>query len=76
MDVVRWMSLAGDGRVLPLTLHMYGRAAATSSAVAAGCNPRNSVMFRHMISTIGAGRRLSAAVVAQRRALRQVPRPR
>lgn len=44
-----------DGRVMPLTLRTYWRAAAsTSSSVAAGSKPRNSVMFLHMTSTIGA----------------------
>ena len=47
-------ALAADGRVMPLTLRTYWRAAAAiSSAVAAGCNPRSSVMLRHMPTTIG-----------------------
>ena len=47
-------TLAPDGRVIPLTLRTYWRAAASiSSPVADGSSPRNSVMFRHMTSTIG-----------------------
>ena len=42
-------ALAVDGCVMPLTLRTYWRAtAAISSAVAASCNPRSSVMFRHI----------------------------
>jgi len=47
--------VAAVGRVMPLTLRTYWRAAAsTSAAVAGGCSPRSSVMFRHMPSTLGA----------------------
>jgi len=42
-------ALAAVGRVTPLTLRMYCRAAASiSSEVAAGSRPRSSVMFRHI----------------------------
>ena len=42
-------ALAAVGRVTPLTLRTYWRAAASiSSAVAAGSRPRSSVMFRHI----------------------------
>ena len=43
------LGVGRDGRVTPLTLRTYWRAAAAiSSAVAAGSSPRNSVMFRHI----------------------------
>lgn len=46
---------ASEGRVIPLTLRTYWRAAASiSTAVAGGCRPRSSVMFRHMASKVGA----------------------
>ena len=46
-------TLAAVGRVMPLTLRTYWRAAASiSSAVAAGSRPRSSVMFRHMKSSM------------------------
>ncbi len=48
-------TLAPVGRVRPLTLRTYWRAAASiSSWVAAGSSPRSSVMLRHMRPTIGA----------------------
>ena len=52
--VSKGSTLTPDGRVMPLTLRTYWRAAASiSSGVAAGCRPRSSVMFRHMTTTIG-----------------------
>src|SRR2546429_570355 len=42
-------ALADEGRVKPLTLRTYWRAAASiSSVVAGGSSPRNSVIFRHI----------------------------
>ncbi len=61
-------TLDPEGRVIPLTLRTYWRAAASiSSGVAAGSRPLSSVMFRHMDTTIGAqqgcgyGERMSTA---------------
>src|SRR5690348_9371887 len=51
-------ALAAEGWVTPLTLRTYWRAAAAlSSAVAGGCRPRRSVVFRHIFPTISAARR-------------------
>ena len=48
-------TLASVGRVMPLTLRTYWRAAASiSTAVAGGSSPRSSVMFRHMGTNVGA----------------------
>jgi hypothetical protein len=60
--------VAGVGRVIPLTLRTYWRAAAsTSSLVAGGSRPLRVVMFRHMLAMVdhgqGDGKRLAVRVV-------------
>jgi SAM-dependent methyltransferase len=50
-------SVAADGRVIPLTLRTYWRAAASiSSSVAGGSRPLRVVMLRHMPTMVGHGR--------------------
>src|SRR5665648_1184987 len=65
--------LAPEGRLQPLTLRTYCRAAArTSSTSAAGARLRSVWMFRHMRSTLGRRRR---SAKARTFALRTPPAP-